>query len=257
MKIGDILRLPGGSVVDKVEGYCTKLDSKNGISDGTGKPWSFTRITLEDEGQKIRVTCWNKTLDRGFLNQRVGLLNSAKGDDLILELESYNDKRTGQPKQSREIKANTEPFIIRGAGAPAATSTYPQPQQPPPAIQYPPYVPPQAASAPAHDINKAKKELARAANLYILCISAVKNMVEHTLTLQGVEMPPELFQAAVSTMFIRGDRAGLVNDMPVSLINLNSAPALPPAPPPAPTPPPQPVAPPLAAEDPEEDNIPF
>lgn len=68
-------------------------------------------------------------------------------------------------------------------------------------------------------IADAKFGLAQVANAYNLCIDAVTKLVlPHFEEVLQEPMPPELFQAAVSTFFIAADRKGLVHGLPAKPI---------------------------------------
>lgn len=67
-----------------------------------------------------------------------------------------------------------------------------------------------AKGAPLAGVDEAKKHLTQAANLYNLCADKVNEVIQPNI--EG--MTPDLYQAAVGTLFIEASRAGFVTMMP-------------------------------------------
>ena len=129
---------------------------------------------------------------------------------------------------------------------------------------------PAAARASVSDPDKArahmKCELAKYANAMLLVIAAVKHVSQRALAEQGVEIPAEQFQAMCSTFFIKADRQGLIDGLPIKPVQVTTLakateaaakPAPAPKPEPKPEPKPSPVDPPVSDPEPDDYDIPF
>lgn len=219
------LELSTGELVPSIRAVVSDIGKRYSGTNDHGD-WSLQNITLKDgvTGQTIKAK----------VNDREEIPASWKGGTVLMVCKNSDKGLTGlkideddyRGKKSKVIKV-TPSATIMPDGASGAT-TPPAPQAAPPAQPVTPparttEVPAATQEAPpSHDgngndpVKVARKALARAANLYVLCTDAGSYVKEQLKARHAVEMTDAQYQACVSALFINASRDQLDSAMPTS-----------------------------------------
>lgn len=267
--LSSIPSTPVDTLLSAVQGKITKIYKPKSGSNDRGH-WSFQKIKLRDKTGESWVNLRNRsTLEPAWEGHWV--LFEEEGDDGKIRVDHYNGENRIEVNTTA---AMTEREIDTQA---ASAPTTPPAANPPTPSQSAPTPPCQTPTPSPAQSQSPDFVLARTANAWVRCIEAAARVAD--LTFQRMKRPDpvvlsqeEILKIATS-MFIKLDKEGRIEDFPMSLPDpkhghKNDAPdpsrtVQPANPTPAPEPPPQPQA--AAQSDPldvnpeddDTDDIPF
>jgi hypothetical protein len=190
-KVQDIANLADGSIIGEMK-VQVKAAFPPRTGDGKYGPWRVQACILKDATGEVRASFWTNE----DMQQSVGKVITIKSQSTNKGLQGLSVQYS-KHSDANELKITEKAGIYDGDG---------------PAVQQ--YVQSHAASAPqntsktphaaaATNPQTARKRLFQQAQLYSECIKAANYIREnHKLT-------DEHFQAAVASMYISADRAGL------------------------------------------------
>ena len=206
--ISEIRALDHNSIVNSFSGTVSKVGDRKAGESAKG-PWSFQHIRIVDgKGDDIKVTLKDRPeLPKSFINCAILIKahNSEKGWSGVKAYDdTYNDNK------ERILWVTGSAVISNGNGAtPAATGSG---TASPPAQQNIP------VAGTGDPIKDARNFISRAANLYGMCLDAAVEIGKLHEQRNKMLMPPEQFQAVVSSIWIAAKDARMHLQLPVTPI---------------------------------------
>jgi len=193
-KIQDVANLADGSVIGEMK---VQLKAAFPPRTGEGKfgPWRVQSCILKDATGEIRASFWTPDDMQALVGKTVTIKSQASGkglQGLAVQYSKHSD--------SNELKITDKAGIYEGDGP--AVEQYVQARTP--AAKTP-------HAAAATNPQTARKRLFQQAQLYSECIKAALFIREQH------KISDEHFQAAVASMYISADRAGLFACFPETL----------------------------------------
>jgi len=189
--------------VFSVTGTISNLGRRN---EGTGKwgPYSFQDATISDASGSFKLTFKNLP-DQAHLNgQQVTIsLNQQNKGVTVGEKEDF---RSHQLEKLLQVDGKTAIISAGGAAPPPAAAATAHQQ---------PSVPPVGPLATKDDVDYALRELAKQANLMILCAMSADHFVGNRMDETGEKVSEESHQKATACLFIEANKRGLSNRMPI------------------------------------------
>lgn len=249
MTIAEVLELQDGQAVTAVRGTLVAVypqkTGKYKSGPNVGNEWRIQNCKLKDDTGEIALKLDGRDpLPKNWQGNDVYLCQTKNGKGKWMGLTCVLD--TYQGNTSTVLKA-TSTAEITEAGDPNAVGAHqtdpgqdhegqevaheaeaPAPTQ----VKAQAQKAPQASSQPANQaqparktkdeieheyllaVQRTKKEIAQGANLYFLCLQAGAWNMKRYEEEFGEPMMPEQFQAMVSGLFIKADRAGLSLGLP-------------------------------------------
>lgn len=222
------LELSTGELVPSIRAVVSDIGRRYSGTNDHGD-WSLQNITLKDgvTGQTIKAK----------VNDREEIPASWKGGTVLMSCKNSDKGLTGlkideddyRGKKSKVIKVTPSATILpdNGSAAPVTPQAAPAPQAATvtPQTALAPQAPPADVPAATHEhssshdgngdpVKAARKSLARAANLYVLCMDAGTYVKEQLKARHSVEMTDAQYQACVSALFINASRDQLDSNLP-------------------------------------------
>jgi len=184
-KIQDIANLADGSVIGEM-----KVQIKAAFPPKTGEgkygPWRVQACILKDATGEIRASFWTPDDMQGLVGKTVTIKSQAgnKGlQGLAVQFSKHSD--------ANELKITDKAGIYEGdAGAGPALAQYVAGKS-------------QTTASVAPNPSAARKRLFQQAQLYVECIKAAGYIRDQ------IKISDDHFQAAVASMYISADKAGL------------------------------------------------
>jgi hypothetical protein len=190
--VADIANLADGSVVGEMTVIIKAVfPPKTGTNKKTGNPWTATSAILQDRSGEVRATFWDMDV-QDLKSQRVTLRSQAgkRGlDGIKVKFSDYSN--------ANELSITDKCAIIDDATGAIAASAPAQSASPKASPSF---------SKPALTPEAAKKVIFNNAKLYVQCVKAVT-----WISTQVEQMSEAHFQAAVASMFISAEKAGLAS----------------------------------------------
>lgn len=202
-KIQDIANLSDGCVIGEMK-VQVKAAFPPRTGDGKFGPWRVQSCILKDATGEIRASFWLND-DMQALTGKVITIKSQASQKGLQGLSVQYSKHS----DANELKITEKAGIYEG-DAPAVQQ-YAQARAAAPAAKTP-------HAAAAANPQTARKRLFQQAQLYVECIKAAAFIREQ------IKITDEHFQAAVASMYISADKAGLFACFPETLAKAAPAP---------------------------------
>jgi len=201
-KIQDITNLADGSIIGEME---VRIKAVYPPKTGEGKygPWRVQSAILKDGTGEIRASFWTQE-DMQKLTGKVVTIKSQATQKGLQGLSVQFSQHSG----TNELKITDKAGIYDGDSAGPAVAQYVQAHSAPAS--------PHAAAAT--NPQTARKRLFQHVQLYSECIKAATYLREQH------KLSDDHFQAAVASMYISADRAGLFACFPDSVAKPNPTP---------------------------------
>lgn len=192
-KIADIQNLADGSVIGEMSVVVKAVfPPRTGTNKKTGTEWKATNTVLQDATGEIRATFWDMDV-ADLKNQRITIKSSAGKKGLAGLAVKFSDYANANElsisdKASITTDADGKVAEIRSVKAPSGGSF--------------------VSASPSRGVDKttARKIIFNNAKLYVECVKSVG-----WISSQVEQMSEAHFQAAVASMFISAERAGLAS----------------------------------------------
>jgi len=210
LTIKEILALDSGEVVPSITGKIAALyDWKS--DEGEYGPYSVQSGMLTQDGQPpIRFSAWNFDNLKSLKGKQVTISANKSEKHGLTGLVAVDNEFRG--KVTRELKITGSATIEETEWGDAPRETQNDVKE----TGTSPRLSNAATKSDPEDadngIIEARRHLMQSANLYVLCTHAVDKVIMPEL-LNSLKTN-EIFQAAVSTLYIEASRAGLVDKMP-------------------------------------------
>lgn len=182
-QIKDIAQLADGTVVGQMTVQIAKAFPPK-VGEGKFGPWRVQNCVLKDGTGEIKASFWLPDEMKDLVGQTVTIKSQA-GAKGLQGLNVSTSKHSGE----NELKITDKAAIIDQAGEKSVQIKFPTGNVPPPV---------------AMDKGEARKAIFNNAKLYVECVKATT-----WISSQIDQMSESHFQAAVASMFISAERAGI------------------------------------------------
>jgi hypothetical protein len=211
--IAELSSLAKDTPVTSVSGTISNLGRRN---EGSGKwgPYSFQDATISDATGSFPLTFGN-FVDQGHLNgtQVTILLGRNNRGLTITEKENF---RSHQLEKLLKVDGKNA-TIVPGQIVQSSNSTATAHQ--PVAAQLPPTQTATGSLPTAEDVTKARAEISKISNLYILCGMAANYIDGKLMEETGEKFTAETLQKTTACIFIEANKKGLGQRLPVDDIS--------------------------------------
>ena len=209
--ISSLPALPNGTKVLSVAGRLVAIKRRK-TGEGSYGPYSFQDATLQSEDGVVKYpVVFNNHPDYAGCEGRVVTLSCTQTAHGIMgvKITEREDYVTHLPVNVLWV-TKTASVLFAPAVEDFAEGTIPEeePVMPEPTNN--------SKTEKAAAVETARRELAKTANLYILCLMATEYVAQTHKDENGEEMSKEQKQACTSTLFISAEKKGLAHALPVA-----------------------------------------